>query len=219
MCLVIMSKANPTCRICNVKLTDANWYPSLRKGRNPICIKCSREKQHRSWYENIEHSRSRKRAWRKANPEKQKTQYTRDHRKQGHRPFDENRNCSMFLGVHVAERVLSRVFKNVERMPMNNIGYDFICNHGKKIDVKSSCLWNTNRWGFEIKHNTTADYFLCIAFDNRDDLTPMHVWLIPNNVVSHHKCATISPTTIHKWDAYRLDISRISMCCEILKSE
>ena len=51
-----------------------------------------------------------------------------------------NTACSLFLGVHVAERVLSHVFKQVKRMPNGNVGYDFTCARGRKIDVKSACV-------------------------------------------------------------------------------
>ena len=214
-----MSKTNPTCIVCGVELNNVNWYRSQQKKRYYICKECTK-KRCRSWRKaNPEIASRTKSIWRKNNPEKQRAQYTRDHRKQGHRPFNENKNCTMFLGVHVAEGILSKVFKNVERMPIHNHGYDFICNHGKKIDVKSSCLWNSNRWGFEIKHNTVADYFLCLAFDDREDLTPMYMWLIPSDVVKHLKSATISPSTIHKWDAYKLDISKVAICCNEIKNK
>jgi len=98
-----------------------------------------------------------------------------------------NKKCSMFLGCHVAERVLSYVFKDVERMPFNNPGFDFICNKGKKIDVKSACLYNNNHYTFVISHNNIADYFLCIGFDNRKNLIPQHIWLINSNNFYFHK--------------------------------
>lgn len=106
----------------------------------------------------------------------------------GGKTMDNNRNCSLFLGVHVAERVLSKVFNNVQRMQMGNRGFDFICNRGMKIDVKSSTMNLSDkhiyRWQFLIKRNTVPDYFLCIAFDNRDDLNPLHMWLIPGDTIS-----------------------------------
>ena len=65
-----------------------------------------------------------------------------------------NRESSNFLGVDIAEHMLSLVFNNVELMPMNHPGYDFICNHGKKIDVKSACMRsNKKSWGFCIRKN------------------------------------------------------------------
>ena len=99
-----------------------------------------------------------------------------------HLPMNKNRQCSSFLGVHVAERVLEATFENVERMPYGNPGFDFICGAGYKIDVKSSCRRyqknGSSSWAFGIDKNCDADYFLCIAFDNREHLNPEHLWLI-----------------------------------------
>lgn len=139
-------------------------------------------------------------------------------KRRGYTNHRENKSCALFLGVHVAEQVLSRVFKDVKLMPPNNPGYDFICNHGKKIDVKSACIRKTyDNWSFYISHNTTADYFLCIAFDNRDNLTPLHLWLIPGKAINRLECATISKSTLSKWDEYKLDINKIVTCCDNLK--
>lgn len=196
---------NKICRKCGVVLNGSNWYIGYQKKNKRICKKCNSEQA---------------RLWRQSNPEKVRATSTKQNRKQGKRPFDENHECAQYLGVHVAERVLSLVFKDVERMSITNHGYDFICNHGKKIDVKSSCRLKDHkswRWRFDIRHNTIADYFLCIAFDNRDDLNPLHTWLIPGHVVSSFGGAGISPNTIHKWDAYRLDVSKISACCDMLR--
>jgi len=188
------------CRVCKVKLNDENWYPSNRKRNQHICKGCEN---------------GRYRQWRQANPEKAK----KLDRKPGARPYDENKECAQYLGVHVAERVMSHVFKDVERMPIRNPGFDFICNHGKKIDVKSSCLTGTKypRWSFHIRRNTTADFFLCLAFDNREDLNPLHIWLIPGSVVNHHEKVSIGPSTVSKWSEYALDISKISECCVTMK--
>jgi len=191
------------CRVCKVGLNDDNWSPAHRKLNNCICNGCSVE---------------RVRLWRKANPEKQKAQATRHNRKQGKQPFNENKECAQFLGIHIAERVLSHVFKNVERMPMHNPGYDVICNHNKKIDIKSSCQRTTGRWAFHINRNTTADYFLCIAFDNREDLNPLYAWLLPGDKFNHLIGVEIHQSTIHKWDEYKLDISKIITYCDTLKA-
>ena len=133
-------------------------------------------------------------------------------------PYDKNESCSLYLGVHVAERILSKVFKDVEMMPMHHPGYDFICNQGKKIDVKSSCARTSyghiGHWNFGIDYNDIADFFLCIAIDNRENLIPQHLWLIPGNVVNSHSVVSIAPSTIGKWDEYKLDIGRVSECFE-----
>ncbi|MFZ3167406.1 MAG: hypothetical protein WA130_07300 [Candidatus Methanoperedens sp.] len=95
--------------------------------------------------------------------------------------FSKNKGCGSYLGVHIAEQVLSKVFENVQRMPITNPGYDFICKRGYKIDVKSSCLSkgdSKGMWKFHINNNRTADYFLFLAFDNRVNLNPLHIWLV-----------------------------------------
>jgi hypothetical protein len=159
----------------------------------------------------------RVRVWRTANPEKERANHTRSTRKAGQRPFNENKECSSYLGIHVAERVLSHVFKDVKRMPLNNRGFDFICSKGKKVDVKSACLQKNGAWKFNINHNIIADYFLCLAFDNREDLNPLHAWLIPGGKVNHLVSAVISQSTINKWDEYRLDLSKVNACCDSLR--
>ena len=88
-----------------------------------------------------------------------------------------------FLGCHVAERILSYVFKAVQRMPHGNIGFDFICNKGYKIDSKASCLHKNNTYDFNIKYNKIADYFLLIGFDNKENLNPQHIWLIKGDEI------------------------------------
>lgn len=197
-----MKPSNKTCRVCNVELVAENWSVSRRNRRDYICKGC--------------HVGSN-RAWRQANPDKKKAQSERGNRKQGMRAFNENKECTQYLGIHVAERVLSQVFKDVLVMPMHNPGYDVICNHGKRIDIKSSCQRENGSWAFHIERNTIADFFLCIAFDNREDLTPLHAWLISGNKLNHLVGASIRPGTIHKWDKYRLDMSKICACCDAMR--
>lgn len=159
---------------------------------------------------------------RKKNPEVYREIAERGHRKAGRTPMDKNKECSMYLGVHIAERVLSKVFKDVQRMPVTNPGYDFVCSKGKKIDVKSSCSLKRHDWAdhftFNLKRNKIADYFLCLAFNTRKDLEPIHMWLLPSYKFNHIRCTTISKTTIDKWDEYRLPIDKVTRCCEVLKA-
>ena len=137
--------------------------------------------------------------------------------------MSDNKDCAAFLGVYVAERVLSHVFKHVQRMPNNNPGYDFICGRGYKIDVKSSCCYHSktqaDRWAFKIRKNQIAEYFLCLAFDNRESLNPEHIWLIPAENISDHENTSISIMRLDKWSEYELDIDRVSTCCNILRGE
>ena len=136
-------------------------------------------------------------------------------------PYNENHSCSQFLGIHVAERVLAKVYPNVERMPMHNPGYDFICGRGYKVDVKSSCLGKQGHWGFRINKNAGADYFLCLGFDNRDDLEPQHIWLIPGEVINHLMGLSICPgeRSLSKWRQYEQPLDQVTSCCDVLREE
>ena len=135
--------------------------------------------------------------------------------------MSKNRSCALFLGCYIAERLLSNIFKNVKRMPNNNQGYDFICSNNYLIDVKSSCthllLSGNKSWRFNINYNTVADYFLCIAIDNRNNLNPLHLWLIPGNVLSHLVGTSISETTLNKWIEYEKPIDNVISCCDKMK--
>jgi hypothetical protein len=131
------------------------------------------------------------------------------------------KDCSAFLGVVVAERVLSTFFTNIQRMPYGNPGYDFRCGKGFKIDVKSGCRktreGSADQWHFEIRLNKTADYFLCLAFDNRESLNPEHVWLIPGNVVNNKQLLSISESRIDKWLQFEHSTSKVIICCHKLR--
>lgn len=190
------------CRVCEVELNNDNWNPSDQEGGHRICKRCQVEKTC---------------LWRKNNPNKAKAQQTRANRKNGQLPMSENKECSAYLGVYTNERLLRHLYDGVEVMPYGHPGYDFICNKGKKVDGKSSCLTKDGRWRFTIRYNTIADYFLLVAYDNRNDLNPMHVWLIPGDKVNHLKMASISPSTLDKWAEYEQPIGDVISCCDTIR--
>jgi len=156
-----------------------------------------------------------------------------------YRPMSENKACSNYLGIHIAERILSKIFENVQRMPNNNVGYDFICNRGYKIDVKTSCLKMDSKtgikttFGFKIKHNKIADYFLLLAFDNREDLNPIHMWLIKGEEVIKSDVSSmklndrlnfgfsIRGDIIKQISKYELNdkLDKVVACCNVLKED
>lgn len=143
----------------------------------------------------------------------------------GTKPMSENRTCSAFLGIHVAERVLAKTFKDVKIMPTGHPGYDFICNKGMKIDVKSATSVCTiangisfPRWSFKIRRNKVADFFICIAFDNRDELNPQHAWMIPGHILNTMYSPCVSKSTVAKWDEYKIDLDSITACCDNMKN-
>lgn len=145
-----------------------------------------------------------------------------NHRTGRNQPMSEKRDCPQFLGVHVAERVLSSVFKDVKRMSPNNPGYDFRCGCGYLVDAKSSCRRqhlppHADQWSFHINKNKIAEYFLCLAFDNRDDLTPEHIWLIPAEKVNDKVGISIAETRLDKWKEYELPIDQVASCCDTIR--
>ena len=131
-----------------------------------------------------------------------------------------NKDCPDYLGVTIAEQLLAKIFKNVERMPIHNRGFDFKCNYGYMIDVKASTKRKArNGWLFGINRNPIADYFLCLAFDNRQQLNPMHIWLIPSKEINHLTRLGISESRLDKWSKYELTdkMDKVISCCNIMK--
>lgn len=198
-----------------------------------ICKECGEDKKHHakgmcrkcysatSYKADPEKYKLRCDKWKKANPEKVRLISERANRKRGSLPMSKNRECAPFLGIHVAEQVLAKVFKDVTKMPHGYPGYDFICNHGKKIDVKSACMrFHVDQpvtWSYHIFKNAIPDFFLCIAFDNRNDLNPLHLWLIPGVILNTQWATQISETTISKWNKYRLPLDKLITCCDSMK--
>lgn len=143
-----------------------------------------------------------------------------------HKPQSENKECSLWLGVNIAENLLPIIFKNVTRMPPGHSGYDFICENGFEIDVKSSCLQHrvgtcSPLWEFCIRKNKKAKYFLCVAFDNRSDMNPMHVWLIPGDTINMKVslCISNSIKVLERWHSYEKPIKPIIDGCNTLKNK
>jgi hypothetical protein len=68
--------------------------------------------------------------------------------------------------------------------------YDWVCRNGLKIkhiasstivdDYHRSPVSNTPipYWQYAIRRNQVPDYFILSAWDNRESLTPMYIWII-----------------------------------------
>lgn len=195
------------CPHCGEVKDAAEFYRDFRRvgGLQSWCKSCTREYRiaHRDHFRNL---------------------VNESHYKTGRRkPLGTNPNCASYLGVYVAERVLSHIFDHVKRMPTNNPGFDFVCGRGYKIDVKSSTRQrcHPNTWLFNINRNATADYFLCIAFDDRNHLNPEHLWLLPAQLVGLKKGASISESTLCKWSPYELHdkFEKVVTCCGTIRGD
>ena len=124
-----------------------------------------------------------------------------------------NKKSAVYLGI-IAETILSNIYKDVQVMPIQNPGYDVICNRDFLIDIKSSATGDKGHWMFNINKNQIADYFLCIAFNNRDDLhNPVHLWMIPGNIVNHLTGLGINKSRLDKWQQYELPLDKLISCC------
>lgn len=139
--------------------------------------------------------------------------------------MNENKECSSYLGVFIAEKVLSTFFKHIERMPYGNPGYDFKCDKGYKIDVKSACLHfsegRSPKWSLHINKNIKPNYFLFLLFNNRKYLEPIHVLLVPGELInSKQKIAiTNTPKGLSKWIKYMQSLDKVITCCNLMKEE
>lgn len=101
-------------------------------------------------------------------------------------PKEFNEDCSSWFGEFISQNYVMETFEDPVPMPPNNPGFDWICKKGQKIDHKGACLSysnksNWNGWNFPIRWNNIADYFILSAWDNRDSLTPLHVWIFHKN--------------------------------------
>ena len=199
-----MSRTNPMCRVCGDELNDDNWYSSNQKNYKYICKECDLE-YHRLYKEK--------------NPDKTKVYWTKRNRKHGQLPMSENKECSSHYGVYINEGVIKLYFNNVEVMPYGHPDYDFICKNGWKIDGKSSFTGDKGHWKFNIKRNTTTDYFFCVAYDNRKDKNILHIWILPGHKFNHLVSTKISKNTIDKWSEYEQPIDKAIMCCDSMKTE
>jgi len=196
------------CKICNEEKEHYGF---------DLCKKCYM-KQYRKT-----HQLERKQYYHKNQLKINKRNREYNHRIGKHQSMSENKSCTRYLGCHIAEQVLSKVFKGVQIMPPNNPGYDFICGKGYKIDVKSSCrLIKNNRndsWLFRINKNKTPNYFLCLAFDNRKNLNPEHIWLIKGLLVNEQVGISISESRLNKWSEYEQPIDKVINCCNIMRCD
>ena len=207
------------CRVCEVELTDDNWASSRMRSRRYICKECERENNRLYREKNRDKINAKQRLDRKENPEKTKAIDTRKHRKAGHLSFDENKECALYYGVYINEGLLKLYFDDVEVMPFCNIGYDFVCSNGWKIDGKSSFTGDKGHWMFNINHNTIPDYFFCVAYNNRKDKNVIHIWMLPGDKFNHLVGARISKSTIGRWSEYEQPLDKIIACCDSMKTK
>lgn len=175
-------------------------------------------KKHNEYHiKNLKNIQIQQRMWHNSHPN---YAAERNHITKKSIPMSKAKDSAAYLGIFIAERALSKFFEEITRMPNGNPGFDFICKRGFKIDVKSRCI-SDNAWGFNIHKNKIANYFLCIAFDNRTNLTPLHVWLIPGKIINEKHMLYISNSinSLAKWLQYEKPLDKVNTCCSIMRAE
>lgn len=142
--------------------------------------------------------------------------------KNGAKPMSENKECSMYLGRYINERILKHVMPNAVLMDINNPGYDLVCGKGYLVDAKASVLRypkiGSPIWQFKINKNKTPDHFLLTAYKDRETLDICHMWLIPGSEINDKVSVAISLSTIHKWDQYKIDHMDALSCVNQMKA-
>ena len=194
-----------TCSVCGISkpLNEFHKNINTKDGKRSECKECRRDIANKYYQNHKEEMAKYHKEWYKKHKDEIRKQ-------QGHVSMHKNKSCSSYLGIVIAERLCRHLFKDVQVMPYGNTGFDIICNKGKKIDVKSGCItlqYNKYpNWAFHIENNTIPDFFILVAFDNRIDLNPLHMWMIPGKEINHKSTKSIRLSTIHKWDKWKRDI-------------
>jgi hypothetical protein len=133
-----------------------------------------------------------------------------------------SKNNSRYLGISIAEEIVSKAFPEAARMPPDHPKYDFIFPDGSHVDVKASCIvaqsTNSRRvvWQFIINKNRAADSFLLMAFDDRQSMNLRNVWLIPGSIINHRYGITLRD--IDKWKPFKLQVDKFRSALDVLKA-
>lgn len=167
-------------------LSDLGKINDTKEHRDNLAI----EKGYKNHLDYIKNMRN---VWSKNNGYDNHNERQRNYRydKGLYTPMSENKECSSYFGVYIGEKYVSKLFEDVEKMPYGNPGFDWICKKKYKIDSKVSCLLHrenkTDYFEFTIKYNKKADYFILSAWDNRDSLNPLYVWIFHKNDIIRGK--------------------------------
>jgi hypothetical protein len=142
--------------------------------------------------------------------------------RRGAKSMSENKDCTSYLGCYINERILKHVMPSAILMNNNNPGFDLVCGKGYLVDAKASTVhyskYQSPRWDFRILKNKIPDYFLLVAYKDRTSLEICHMWLIPGDELNNKVQTTISLSTIHKWDRYKIDHTAALNCVNEMKS-
>lgn len=118
----------------------------------------------------------------------------------------DNKACSSHLGFYLANNIMRELYPDAEEMPYGNSGFTHIL-HGKYYQVVTSTpkqVGNKSPWfGFHTRQNTICDYFIFLAFRDRESTIPTQIWKVPNfGDIQDKKLTSISLSRLSKWDCF-----------------
>ncbi len=110
-------------------------------------------------------------------------------------PESENKGCARYFGEYIEQKYVSQIFEDPIPFKGPHCGqhcekkYDFECKNGFKVKHIASCVRIDNYhvsysgdpipyWGYLIRKNNVPDYWILSAWDNRESLEPLYVWII-----------------------------------------
>lgn len=106
-------------------------------------------------------------------------------------PKEFNKDCSKWFGEFITQDRVMKTFEHAIPAPPNNPNFDWTCKDGKKVEHKGSCLLyepkKTPRLKFYLDYNNIADYFVLSAWDNREYLNPIYIWIFDRDDIVRGK--------------------------------
>lgn len=115
-------------------------------------------------------------------------------------PESENKSCPLYFGDYIEKKYVMQIFEDpilfeYKKDDMGRIidkikPYDYICKKGLKIKHIASCVRIDEfhlssymgdpipYWGYLIKKNNIPDYYILSAWNDRNSLEPLYVWII-----------------------------------------
>lgn len=111
----------------------------------------------------------------------------------------ENKSCPLYFGDYIEKKYVMQIFEDpipfeYKKDDMGRIidrtkPYDYICKNGFKLKHIASCkrtdkfhvlnyLDDILYWGYLIRRNNVPDYYILSAWDDRNSLNPLYVWII-----------------------------------------
>lgn len=119
--------------------------------------------------------------------------------------YSDNSECPTYFGQYIEEKYVSQIFDHpvpfefpkdeLGRITDNHKPYDYLCKKGLKIKMVSSvCHTSPSKvskvtgdmlpyFEYAIRKNSVPDYYILSAWDNRESLDPLFVWIIKSNEI------------------------------------